>query len=115
MIFLQYKLAPTTFTGFTILTWWYGVKRLTNSNERAIISVIKDNSYETGFHLHAGCKDSTDEICLTIANQARYGHRSMKQYTTKHRLLELPQYPRWNYFGFTYKPSTKGEFLISIT
>ena len=107
-------MAPTTFTAFTILTWWYGVKHLTNSNERAIISVIKDNSFGTGFHLHAGCKDSIDEICLTIANQARYGLYSMKQYTTKGKLLELPEKPKWNYFGFTYKTSMRGEIFIQM-
>ena len=80
-----------------------------NAEKRAIISVIKDSSFGTGFHLHAGCKDSTDEICLTVANHARDGIYSIKKLSTKERVLALPQYPKWNYFGFTYKTSTKGN------
>ena len=104
--YLQYKISQTSFTAFTILTWWYGIDA---ADERAIISVIKDKSFGTGFHLHAGCKGFPDEICLTFANRDRNGLYSMKQLTTNDQPLALPLFPKWTYFGFTYKKSTKGE------
>ena len=33
----------------------------------------------------------------------------MKQLTTNDQPLALPQFPKWTYFGFTYKKSTKGK------
>ena len=108
---LKYDLEPTNFTEFTILTWWYGLKEHQDSTKRAVISILKDNLFGSGIHLHAGCKDFPEEICLTLASQQRNELYSMKRLTTKDRPLALPQFPKWTYFGFSYKKSTKGELL----
>ena len=95
---------PTNFTTFTILTWWYGTE---NWNERAIISVIKNGSFGTGFHLHAGCTDAKSDICLTFGNQDDI--LASRRLTTNSRLLSNPTHSNWTYFGFTYTIPPKGN------
>ena len=108
----KYNLEPTNFTEFTILTWWYGLKEHQDSTERAVISVLKDNIFGSGFHLHAGCTDFPNEICLTFANRDKSGVYHMKQHTTNTQPLASSQGSKWNYFGFTYKKSIIGDLMI---
>ena len=96
------------------MTWWYGLKEHQDSTERAVISVLKDNLFGSGIHLHAGCKDFPNEICLTFANRDKSGVYHMKQLTTSTQPLALSQGPKWNYFGFTYKKSTIGDLMYYI-
>ena len=104
--------SPTSLSSFTILTWWYDTARTPQG--RAIISLIKDGSFSTGLHLHAGCKDAEDEICLTYTNQDDY-FASRRLTTNSSSLDDANGLFKWQYLGVSYKGPSQGSTLLEYT
>ena len=104
--------SPTSLSSFTILTWWYDTARTPQG--RAIISLIKDGSFSTGLHLHAGCKDAEDEICLTYTNQDDYF--ASRRVTTNSSFLDNANgLHKWQFLGVSYKGPSQGNTLLAYT
>ena len=112
--YFQYAFSSTNLSSFTILTWWYDTARTPQGTPqgRAIISLIKDGSFSTGLHLHAGCKDAKEEMCLTYTNQDDH-FASRKLATNSSFLKDASSLSKWTYIGVSYSAPTQGNTLVS--